>query len=66
MKSKWFRYYIYDNRGDRTAGIINADDEEEAIKIFKKYYRGMLRAFIHWNIEEIKFEDGIKEIYYGG
>lgn len=66
MKSKWFQYYIYDCRSDRTAGIINADSEDEAIDIFKKHYRGMLRTFIRWTIEEVQFENGITEIYYGG
>lgn len=66
MKNKWFRYYIYDNRSDRTAGIINADSEEEAIDIFKKYYQGAIHAFIRWTIEEVRFENNIIEIYYGG
>lgn len=64
MKNKFFRYYLY-LYSERTVGIINADDEEEAWDIIKKNY-GKHLPVEKFKVEEVVFDDGMIELYYGG
>lgn len=63
MKSKFFRYYLY-LYSERTIGIINADSVEEAKDILKTRYTEI--ATEKFKVQEVAFDRGMIELYYGG
>lgn len=60
---KLFKYYGY-IYGDHVAGIVKAEDENEAKEILESTYSDY-SEWRHKTIEEIKFDNNICEIYYG-
>ena len=60
---RFFRFYM-GNSFERVVGIIQARNVTEAKKLFRETYPD----WRDWDTEvkEVKFENGICELYYGG
>lgn len=58
----FYRFY-FTWRGDRCAGLIQADNIEEATLIFKENYG---TDVFNLTIEKTDFHHGVCEVYYGG
>lgn len=58
-----YGFYIYDKFGDKTVGVIKADNVDEAKRILENTFLFIKRIVV----TELKFDDkNICEIYYGG
>jgi hypothetical protein len=60
---KYFRYYGY-IYGDQVAGLVKANDEQEAEQILA----GVYHDYDEWSdkkLTEVNFDDGTCEVFYG-
>ena len=64
MGNKWLRCYL-SKCGEKTIGIVNAKNEEEARQILHKHYSGIVNVE-DFELREIFFKNGYCEVYYGG